>query len=198
MEDNLYGEVLCVQRIGYKHFAVGIGNNRVIHYAFSGYGSKGRVKEASIDELLDGKTSFYVCDFPESHGKPSYIPHIPHLPIPRMGGIVVPIEWLASLSSLRPNNIFSPGFFTSPVAALSFVVLPLARMLYKKLMDDYHLYSKDETVERAKSKLGEERYNLMVNNCEHFAIWCKTNVAESYQIEFIINSMVYMPSVWVR
>lgn len=172
MEDNLYGEVICVQRIGYKHFAVGIGNNRVIHYAFSGYGSKGRIKEASIDEFLDGKTSFYVCDFPESHGKPSYIPHIP-----RMNGGAFLLGRLASLSSLRPNNIFSPGFFKSkeslvllPLAALSFVVLPLARMLYKKLMDDYHLYSKDETVERAKSKLGEEKYNLMVNNCEHFAI----------------------------
>ncbi|HEX9027265.1 MAG TPA: lecithin retinol acyltransferase family protein, partial [Clostridium sp.] len=26
---------------------------------------------------------------------------------------------------------------------------------------------------RFKSKLGENEYNLIVNNCEHFAIWCK-------------------------
>ena len=36
----------------------------------------------------------------------------------------------------------------------------------------YHLYSAEETVERAKSRLGEEKYDLFFNNCEHFAIWC--------------------------
>ena len=29
-------------------------------------------------------------------------------------------------------------------------------------------------VERALSRLGEHGYNLLTNNCEHFARWCKT------------------------
>lgn len=50
----------------------------------------------------------------------------------------------------------------------------------------YHLYSPEETVERALSKLGESDYHLLMNNCEHFAIWCKTGVSESYQLKLDI------------
>lgn len=31
----------------------------------------------------------------------------------------------------------------------------------------------DEVIERAKSRLGEQKYNLLINNCEHFAYWCR-------------------------
>ena len=31
-----------------------------------------------------------------------------------------------------------------------------------------------EVLVRARSKLGERNYNLITNNCEHFAMWCKT------------------------
>jgi hypothetical protein len=41
-------------------------------------------------------------------------------------------------------------------------------------------------VHRAQSRLGENKYNLLFNNCEHFATWCKIGVSESKQIkEFI-------------
>lgn len=33
-------------------------------------------------------------------------------------------------------------------------------------------YSNYEIVQRAKSRLGEDNYNLIFNNCEHFANWC--------------------------
>lgn len=52
----------------------------------------------------------------------------------------------------------------------------------------YHLYSPSETVERARSKLGEKKYNLLVNNCEHFAIWCKTGISESRQIDGLLEA----------
>lgn len=45
------------------------------------------------------------------------------------------------------------------------------------------LYSATETVSRARSRLGEARYNVALNNCEHFAIWCKTGEHVSYQAE---------------
>ncbi len=56
-------------------------------------------------------------------------------------------------------------------------------------LDDlrYHIYSPEETIERAKSRLGESSYNLLNNNCEHFAIWCKTGIQESHQVEGFIN-----------
>jgi hypothetical protein len=40
----------------------------------------------------------------------------------------------------------------------------------------------DIVVTRAKSRLGEQRYDLLTNNCEHFANWCKTGHNESEQL----------------
>jgi hypothetical protein len=33
-------------------------------------------------------------------------------------------------------------------------------------------FSRKEIVERAKSRLGDENYNVIFNNCEHFCNWC--------------------------
>ena len=43
-------------------------------------------------------------------------------------------------------------------------------------------YIPDVVVARAKSRLGEKDYNLLTNNCEHFACWCKTGISDSKQI----------------
>ena len=50
-------------------------------------------------------------------------------------------------------------------------------------LQNYHLYSNKETVKRAYSRLGERRYDLFTNNCEHFAVWCRTNISFSIQAE---------------
>jgi len=39
-----------------------------------------------------------------------------------------------------------------------------------------------EAVRRATSRIGERSYSLSGNNCEHFATWCATGVAVSYQV----------------
>ena len=54
----------------------------------------------------------------------------------------------------------------------------------------YHLYTPEETVARAKSRLGEKSYNFFTNNCEHFAIWCKTGVSESLQVTGMLHSLL--------
>ena len=41
--------------------------------------------------------------------------------------------------------------------------------------------SPDVAIHRAKTKLGTKGYNFVTNNCEHFAIWCKTGQHESWQ-----------------
>lgn len=48
---------------------------------------------------------------------------------------------------------------------------------------EYHLYTPEETLARARSRIGEDKYDLALNNCEHFAIWCKTGLSRSYQID---------------
>lgn len=40
----------------------------------------------------------------------------------------------------------------------------------------------DVVVSRAENRIGENKYNLLFNNCEHFATWCKTGTADSKQV----------------
>lgn len=44
------------------------------------------------------------------------------------------------------------------------------------------VFTGDEIVERAKSRVGENRYNFLFNNCEHFANWCIADQSESKQV----------------
>jgi len=47
----------------------------------------------------------------------------------------------------------------------------------------YNTYEMPELViTRAESRLGENKYCLIFNNCEHFASWCKTGKNESEQV----------------
>ena len=54
----------------------------------------------------------------------------------------------------------------------------------------YHLYTKRETVERAYQRLGEKQYDLLDNNCEHFAVWCRTNISDSSQVKKLENGLL--------
>lgn len=56
---------------------------------------------------------------------------------------------------------------------------------YSKDFQDqgWNSFSCEETLKRAYSRLGECRYSLVTNNCEHFAIWCKTGVSASSQVK---------------
>lgn len=64
----------------------------------------------------------------------------------------------------------------------------LAQQLYRTY--GYHLYTPEETVARARSRIGETKYNFFTNNCEHFAIWCKTGVSESIQISGMFQTLL--------
>ena len=53
------------------------------------------------------------------------------------------------------------------------------------------VFSPEETVQRALNRVGETRYNLISNNCEHFAMWCKTGVSESMQVNKVARRIAY-------
>ncbi len=44
-------------------------------------------------------------------------------------------------------------------------------------------YSPEEIVRRARSRLGENDYRLLTNNCEHFCNWCLSGISRSAQVE---------------
>lgn len=48
----------------------------------------------------------------------------------------------------------------------------------------------DVTIERATSRLGETKYHLVFNNCEHFATWCKTGLHASAQVNGVTAACV--------
>ena len=76
-----------------------------------------------------------------------------------------PKEWEQSLQGLSP--------FVMPQGKLWRLIAQGAKA--KK----YRIYSPEETVARAKSRLGETGFFTS----EHFAMWCKTGIAESHQLE---------------
>ena len=43
------------------------------------------------------------------------------------------------------------------------------------------------TLRRAMGRLGEADYNLLFNNCEHFANWCKTGRHRSGQVDSVLQ-----------
>jgi hypothetical protein len=44
-----------------------------------------------------------------------------------------------------------------------------------------------EVIRRARSRLGEDRYDLLRNNCEHLCEWCVHGVSRSLQIERVLK-----------
>lgn len=51
-------------------------------------------------------------------------------------------------------------------------------------------YTPEETLKRAYSRIGESKYNLLKNNCEHFALWCKTGNSESTQVKLVTRYLI--------
>jgi hypothetical protein len=46
----------------------------------------------------------------------------------------------------------------------------------------YTKFTREEIVQRAYSRVKEQKYNLVFNNCEHFANWCVYGVEHSHQV----------------
>ncbi len=52
-------------------------------------------------------------------------------------------------------------------------------------------FSEDEIVKRALSRVGRQKgkYDLVFNNCEHFAYWCRFGIKKSQQVEDVATSL---------
>lgn len=152
------GDVIGVTRTVYlgliDHYAVYIGNGRVIH--FSKTRGKIRINEAPMSEFLGIEKEYFVLLFGEKE--------------------VPPVKIYCST-----NKIFSEGLVINTLTLSNF--------------NNYKLYTPEETIERAKEVASQDdehqrKYDFLMNNCEHFAIWCKTGVAESYQVSRALDSLL--------
>ena len=163
-----FGDVIYVQRdcgiFGYKHFGVYSGRRNVIHYTKEGGEPfNGVIRETSLTKFLDGDSDCYVCSF-DKRGRQR-----------------------GSESALLPTGILGTAALARPSTPV-FDFLFGMKDIYDLLFGEQaKLFSAAETVTRARSRIGEHGYNLLLNNCEHFAVWCKTGVEKSEQVEEIIR-----------
>jgi hypothetical protein len=47
-------------------------------------------------------------------------------------------------------------------------------------------FDRSEVIQRARSRIDENRYRLLTNNCEHFCEWCLNGEQRSYQVEALV------------
>lgn len=64
----------------------------------------------------------------------------------------------------------------------SWEIFKRGKPIYRKQSSDKFYFLPEIVISRAESRLGEQKYNLLFNNCEHFASWCKTGISQSKQI----------------
>lgn len=48
-------------------------------------------------------------------------------------------------------------------------------------------FAPQEVLRRARSRIGENRYRILRNNCEHFCEWCLHGESRSYQVERFLS-----------
>jgi len=103
-----------------------------------------------------------------------------HLIVTRLGythhGIYVGAGKVVHYSGLA--RVMSRG----PVAEVPLVEFADGRSVTIKV-EPAARYSPNVIAERARSRLGEDRYHLVTNNCEHFCAWCVTGESRSEQVE---------------
>jgi len=96
--------------------------------------------------------------------------------------------------SARHNVIVETGMSVFMRGQLRFFVLDIDRLIADKDVftyllakegKQYRIFGGSETVQRARSMLGKTDYDLLYNNCEHFAMWCKTGVPEMNQLRLL-------------
>ncbi|HEX5458951.1 MAG TPA: lecithin retinol acyltransferase family protein [Steroidobacteraceae bacterium] len=73
-----------------------------------------------------------------------------------------------------------------PVEEVSLESFSRGRRVWVRL-DPPPRFSAEEVVDRARSRLGEDRYHLLRNNCEHFCEWCLRGRERSYQVERLMH-----------
>jgi hypothetical protein len=159
------GDVIFTDRGLYKHYGVYAGSKKIIHYASTtgDFGDDICVHETTLDNFLKGGDCFAV-DFPEHY------------------------DWGNGRKTTNIPTIFRPAII--PKLSAGGAVDLIGKIIKSS---QYHLYSGEETVNRARSRIGENSYNLVFNNCEHFAVWCKTGISESKQVEEVLGRLAVIP-----
>jgi lecithin:retinol acyltransferase len=105
-----------------------------------------------------------------------------HLGTPRLGylhhGIYVGGGYVVHYAG------YVHGLLRRPVEEVELAQFRAGRPLWLAT-NTQSIFDRLEVLRRARSRVGERRYRLLTNNCEHFCEWCLTGVQRSYQVEVL-------------
>ncbi len=141
----------------YEHYAIYIGNDEVIHFC-------GREENFEAPSIQKDSLEHFLGNEPDAN-------------------------YFVIKFSPKDNRPMKINTKTDIQGQLGFMDLIEEDDAYKRLINssDFHIYSGNESVDRAYSRLGEKGYDIIFKNCEHFAMWCKTGVAYSSQVKKIFS-----------
>lgn len=86
------------------------------------------------------------------------------------------------------------GLSSGPIAQTSLEEFQAGHTKLYRQPHAKNCFAREEIVSRAESRLGEERYSLVFNNCEHFANWCVNGEAVSEQVRGALDVIVTIAS----
>jgi hypothetical protein len=78
------------------------------------------------------------------------------------------------------------GLWRGPVEEVSLSRFALGRTIWIRGHASPR-FSGAEVARRALSRVGEDRYRLLTNNCEHFCEWCVRDEQRSFQVEQLLS-----------
>jgi len=138
-----------------------------------------RVRASSIDELQRrDHVAFYRQTFGYWHQ--AIVEYDD-----REGNIIEDIEYSNTAGGFTVDNSIQPkrpGKAKVAREEYQFQTENVSLIKYEQCLDP------ESVVSRAKSKLGERKYNLVTNNYEHFGTWCKEETPSSEQANKAVNN----------
>lgn len=148
-----FGDVVGIDQGFYQHFGIYIGDSQMIHYYPMGGDMSGiiTIHITSFEAFLGEEVEYYICDFTTLLQRGDK-------------------EEKEEKVERELKQLLSPSLNLS-------TEFDKTRRIYTAFTTgQYKVFSPEETVERAYSRLGERSKNQVQDNCEHFAIWCKTGI----------------------
>lgn len=85
---------------------------------------------------------------------------------------------------------FERGLRMGPIETVSIEQFTRGRPL-QVLVEATSRFSSAEIVQRAMSRIGENRYHVLANNCEHFCEWCVHADQRSYQVDRLLRRLFW-------
>ncbi len=80
----------------------------------------------------------------------------------------------------------SRALHRGPVEEVDLIQFARGRPIWIRIYERHPL-DREEICRRARSRLGEDRYHLLTNNCEHFCEWCVRGEHCSYQVDELVS-----------